>query len=293
VKGLLLAGGKSGRLFPITRALSKQLVPVYDKPLVYYPLSVLMLAGIREVLVITRGQDVGALRQLLGSGDQWGMRFEYAEQPRPDGIAQSLLIGRDFLDGQPCALILGDNIFYGQGLRARVREAASRAVEASGATIFAYRMNDPSAYGVVEFARDGRVRGLEEKPARPKSKYAVTGLYFYDPRACELAASLRPSARGELEITELNRLYLERGALHAEVLGRGLAWLDTGTPEALLQASSFIQTVQARQGMQVACPEEIAYSNGWLGATELAVLARSLRNTAYGEYLDNLLRNEP
>lgn len=293
MKGIVLAGGTGSRLFPITRAVSKQLIPIYDKPMIYYPLSVLMLAGLREVLLITSPQDTEAFRKLLGSGDQWGMRFEYATQPKPEGVAQALLIGREFLDGQPCALILGDNIFYGHGLQRRMREAAERTSAAGGATIFAYHTKDPSAYGVVEFDAERRVVGIEEKPARPKSNYAVTGLYFYDHRAPELAAQLTPSPRGELEITDLNRLYLERGALHLELFGRGVAWLDTGTPEAMLQASSFIQTVQARQGLQIACPEEIAYLNGWLSAADLERLAGSLRNTAYGEYLDNLLRNTP
>lgn len=292
MRGILLAGDTGNRLFPITRASSKQLVPLYDKPMVYYSLSVLMLAGVREVLIVTTPRDAPAFRELLGSGDQWGMHFGYAEQPRPDGVAQVLRIARDFLDGGPCALILGDNVFYGDGLQTRLRAAAVRATESSGATIFAYHVQDPGPYGVVEFDA-ARVVGLEEKPDRPKSNYAVTGLYFYDQRVYELAATLTPSERGGLEITDLNRLYLERGALHVELLGRGVTWLDTGTPDAMLQAGNFIQTVQARQGLQIACPEEIAYLNGWIGATELAVLARSLRNTAYGAYLDGLLRNQP
>lgn len=293
MKGIILAGGTGSRLFPITRAVSKQLVPIYDKPMIYYPLSVLMLAGLREVLIITTPQDEAAFRQLLGSGDQWGMHFEYAKQPRPEGIAQAFLIGREFIAGEPCALVLGDNVFFGHGLQARLRAASLRAAESSGATIFGYHSRNPGAYGVIELDAARRVVGLEEKPARPKSNYAVTGLYFYDQRVADLAATLTPSARGELEITDLNRLYLEQGALHVELFGRGVAWLDTGTPEAMLQASSFIQTVQTTQGLQIACPEEIAYQNGWLGATELAVLARSLRNTAYGAYLDNLLRSQP
>ncbi len=287
MKGIILAGGTGSRLFPITKAVSKQLVPVYDKPMIYYPLSVLMLAGIREVLVITTPQDQSAFQNLLGTGQQWGMEISYAPQPRPEGLAQAFLIGRDFVAGEPCALVLGDNIFYGHGLQGEVRAAAART---EGATIFGYHTNNPSAYGVAEFDDTGKVIGLEEKPAQPKSNFAVTGLYFYDHNVCELAASLAPSARGELEITDLNRLYLERDALHLVKLGRGVAWLDTGSAETMLQASQFVQTVQARQGLMIACPEEIAFGNDWITRTELEALAAGLKNTAYGDYLLGLTR---
>jgi glucose-1-phosphate thymidylyltransferase len=287
VKGIILAGGTGSRLFPITKAVSKQLVPVYDKPMIYYPLSVLMLAGIREVLVITTPQDQNAFQNLLGDGSQWGMSISYAPQPKPEGLAQAFLIGREFIAGEPCALVLGDNIFYGHGLQGEVRAAAART---EGATIFGYHTNNPSAYGVAEFDETGKVIGLEEKPAQPKSNFAVTGLYFYDHNVCELAASLAPSARGELEITDLNRLYLERDALHLVKLGRGVAWLDTGSAETMLQASQFVQTVQARQGLMIACPEEIAFGNDWITRAELEVLAGGLKNTAYGDYLLGLTR---
>lgn len=287
MKGIILAGGTGSRLFPITRAVSKQLVPVYDKPMVYYPLSVLMLAGIREVLVITTPQDGPAFRNLLGDGNQWGMRIEYVPQPSPDGLAQAFLLGRTFLAGEPAALILGDNIFFGHGLQGEVRAAARLE---DGGVVFGYPTADPSSYGVAEFDESGRVVGLEEKPARPKSNYAVTGLYFYDRHVCDIAAELKPSARGELEITDLNRVYLERGKLNLVRLGRGVAWLDTGTPAAMLQASQFVQTVQERQGLQIACPEEIAFQNGWLSPAELEKCIADLGKTSYATYLRHLVR---
>ncbi|MBN2575291.1 MAG: glucose-1-phosphate thymidylyltransferase RfbA [Deltaproteobacteria bacterium] len=281
-KGIILAGGSGTRLHPITRALSKQLVPVYDKPMIYYPLSVLMLAGIREVLVITTPDDQAAFRKLLGDGTQWGLSIGYAVQPRPEGLAQAFLIGRDFIAGSPCALVLGDNIFYGHGLPSLFKKVAQRA---SGATVFGYFVQNPEAYGVAELDDQGRVTSLEEKPKAPKSNYAVTGLYFYDEKVVGLAASLRPSARGELEITDLNRLYLERGELHLERMGRGVAWLDTGTHDSLLQAAQFIQTIQARQGLMVSCPEEIAFAWGWIDVARLRELAAPLAKTEYGQYL--------
>jgi glucose-1-phosphate thymidylyltransferase len=281
-KGIILAGGSGTRLHPITRALSKQLVPVYDKPMIYYPLSVLMLAGIREVLVITTPEDQGPFRKLLGDGTQWGLTIRYAVQPSPDGLAQAFLIGREFIAGDPCALVLGDNIFYGHGLPTLIRHAGQRTV---GATVFGYFVQNPEAYGVAELSDDGRVLGLEEKPQHPKSNYAVTGLYFYDNQVVRLAESLKPSARGELEITDLNRLYLERDQLYLEKMGRGVAWLDTGTHDSLLQAAQFIQTIQARQGLMVSCPEEIAFAEGWIDAARLNELARPLAKTAYGQYL--------
>ena len=285
-KGIVLAGGSGTRLHPLTKAVSKQLMPIYDKPLIYYPLTTLMLAGIREVLIITTPADQPAFKTLLGDGRAWGMEINYAVQPSPDGLAQALTIGRTFIDGQPSALVLGDNMFYGHGFPDLLTKAAARP---EGATVFAYWVRDPAAYGVVQMDANGRALNLEEKPAVPKSNLAVTGLYFYDAHAPELAASLKPSARGELEITDLNRLYLEQGLLHVERIGRGVAWLDTGTPEALLQAASFIQTLQARQGLQVACPEEIAFQKGWIDADKLAQIAAPLRKTAYGQYLLNLV----
>ncbi|MBZ0119286.1 MAG: glucose-1-phosphate thymidylyltransferase RfbA [Sandaracinaceae bacterium] len=269
----------------MTKAVSKQLLPLYDKPIVYYPLTTLMLAGIRRVLVITTPHDAPAFRELLGDGAQWGMDLAYAEQPRPEGIAQAFLIGETFVDRKPCALVLGDNLFYGAGLQG-VLERAARLDE--GATIFGYRVRDPSAYGVAELDAKGEVIGLEEKPAAPKSPWAVAGLYFYDGRACELARSIQPSPRGELEITELNRRYLEQGKLRMEKLARGVAWLDTGTPEALLSAAHFVQTLQARQGLMVACPEEVAFRRGWIDQSRLRALAAPLERTAYGQYLIEL-----
>ena len=281
-KGIILAGGSGTRLHPLTKAVSKQLMAIYDKPMVYYPLTTLMLAGIRHVLVITTPHEQAMFQALLGDGTQWGMRLEYAVQPSPDGLAQAFVIGRDFVAGDPCALVLGDNIFYGDGLGRLLQQTAD---VNHGATVFGYHVKNPGDFGVVEFDEDGTVSGLAEKPAEPRSNYAVTGLYFYDAQVVELAASLKPSPRGELEITDLNRIYLEQGALRVEKLGRGVAWLDTGTPEALLQAANFIQTIQTRQGLQVACPEEVAFDRGWIDGRQLAALAEPLRKTAYGAYL--------
>jgi glucose-1-phosphate thymidylyltransferase len=289
-KGIILAGGSGTRLHPITRAVSKQLVPVYDKPMIYYPLSVLMLAGIREVLVITTPDDQAPFRKLLSDGTQWGLSIRYAIQPSPDGLAQAFLIGRDFIAGEPCALVLGDNIFYGHGLPTLIKKASQRT---SGATVFGYFVQNPDAYGVAEMDAEGRVIGLEEKPKQPKSNYAVTGLYFYDSNVVSLAESLKPSSRGELEITDLNRLYLEREQLYLEKMGRGVAWLDTGTHDSLLQAAQFIQTIQARQGLMVSCPEEIAFYKGWIDAVRLQELALPLAKTAYGQYLLHLAARGP
>jgi glucose-1-phosphate thymidylyltransferase len=289
-KGIVLAGGSGTRLYPLTQCISKQLLPVYDKPMIYYPLSVLMMAGIREVLVINTPHEQALFNTLLGDGSQWGMKIEYAVQPSPDGLAQALLIGREFLAGAPCCLVLGDNIFHGQGLGDLLRRADERA---SGATVFGYWVKDPERYGVAEFDADARVVGLEEKPQSPRSNYAVTGLYFYDGRASDLAAGLAPSARGELEITDLNRCYLEAGALHLEKLGRGYAWLDTGTHESLNQAANFIETIEARQGLRVCCPEEIAYTRGWIDAAQLRALAAPLAKNGYGQYLLALLEHGP
>ena len=287
-KGIILAGGSGTRLYPITKAISKQLLPVYDKPMVYYPLSVLMLAGIREVLVINTPHEQALFQHLLGDGSQWGMRIEYAAQPSPDGLAQALLIGREFLAGGPSCLVLGDNIFHGHGLTELLQRADARE---QGATVFGYWVRDPERYGVAEFDGSGRVVGLEEKPAAPKSHYAVTGLYFYDGRASDFAAGLKPSPRGELEITDLNRCYLEADALHLEKMGRGYAWLDTGTHESLVEASGFIETIEKRQGLRVSCPEEIAYFNGWIDADQLRELARPLAKNGYGQYLLGLLEH--
>jgi glucose-1-phosphate thymidylyltransferase len=285
-RGIILAGGSGTRLYPLTQSISKQLLPVYDKPMIYYPLSVLMLAGIREVLIINTPHEQALFQGLLGDGSQWGMRIEYAVQPSPDGLAQAYLIGREFVDGKPSCLVLGDNIFHGHGLTELLKRADQRQ---HGATVFGYWVNDPERYGVAEFDADGRVIGLEEKPSQPRSHYAVTGLYFYDGRASELAASLKPSARGELEITDLNRCYLEQGDLHLEQLGRGYAWLDTGTHQSLLEASNFIETVEARQGLRVCCPEEIAWQNGWIDAADLQKLAAPLAKNGYGQYLLSLV----
>ena len=285
-KGIILAGGSGTRLYPLTRSISKQLLPVYDKPMVYYPLGILMLAGIREVLVITTPRDLRAFQDLLGDGRQWGIHLEYEEQPEPGGLAQAFLIGADFLGGSPACLILGDNIFYGHGLVRQLRQAMARD---RGATVFGYWVRDPERYGVAGFDEEGNVVSLEEKPAEPASNYAVTGLYFYDDQVVDLARRLRPSARGELEITDLNRLYLDQGRLYLERLGRGIAWLDTGTHESLMQAGDFIETIEQRQGLKVCCPEEIAYQQGWIDAEELCVLAEPLRKSAYGEYLLGLL----
>ena len=285
-KGIILAGGSGTRLYPITQAISKQLLPVFDKPMIYYPLSVLMLAGIREVLIINTPHEQALFRQLLGDGSQWGMRIEYAAQPSPDGLAQALLIGREFLDGAPSCLVLGDNIFYGHGFTDILRRANERT---DGATVFGYWVRDPERYGVAEFDAAGKVVGLEEKPAQPRSSYAVTGLYFYDGRASDFAAQLQPSPRGELEITDLNRCYLAQGDLHLEKLGRGYAWLDTGTHESLVEASSYIETIEKRQGLRVCCPEEIAWSAGWIDDAQLRALAQPLAKNGYGQYLLELL----
>ena len=285
-KGIILAGGSGTRLYPLTQAISKQLLPVYDKPMIYYPLSVLMLAGIREVLVINTPHEQALFKALLGNGSQWGMDIRYAAQPSPDGLAQAYLIGRDFVAGQPSCLVLGDNIFYGHGFTDMLRRADARS---EGATVFGYWVNDPERYGVAEFDAQGRVVGIEEKPANPRSNYAVTGLYFYDGHASDYAAELRPSPRGELEITDLNRRYLEAGALHLEPLGRGHAWLDTGTHQSLLEASNFIETIEARQGLRVCCPEEIAFGNGWIDAAQVEKLAAPLAKNGYGQYLLSLV----
>lgn len=284
-KGIILAGGSGTRLYPITQGISKQLLPVYDKPMIYYPLGALMLAGIREVLIINTPHEQTLFRQLLGDGSQWGMKFEYVAQPRPDGLAQAFVLGQEFLGGAPSCLVLGDNIFHGPGLTAMMKRADERA---RGATVFGYWVQDPERYGVAEFDADGRVIGLEEKPEHPRSHYAVTGLYFYDGRAPEFAASLKPSSRGELEITDLNKLYLEENSLHLEQLGRGYAWLDTGTHQSLLEAANYIETIEARQGLRVCCPEEIAYNNGWIDEEQLERLARPLAKNGYGQYLRSL-----
>ena len=281
-KGIILAGGSGTRLYPITQAISKQLLPVYDKPMIYYPLSVLMLAGIREVLIINTPHEQALFQRLLGDGTQWGMRIEYAAQPSPDGLAQAFLIGRVFLAGGPSCLVLGDNIFHGHGLTELLQHADARS---AGATVFGYWVRDPERYGVAEFDGTGKVAGLEEKPTRPQSNYAVTGLYFYDHRVCDFAAELQPSPRGELEITDLNKRYLEDGSLHLEKMGRGYAWLDTGTHESLLEAGQFIATLEQRQGLKVACPEEIAYRSGWIDAVQLEVLAKPMLKNGYGRYL--------
>lgn len=284
-RGMILAGGSGTRLYPLTQAVSKQLLPVYDKPMIYYPLSVLMLAGIREVLVINTPHEQALFKQLLGDGSRWGMDIQYAVQPSPDGLAQAYLIGREFVGGKPSCLVLGDNIFHGHGFSEALQRADART---DGATVFGYWVSDPERYGVVEFDADGRVIDIEEKPAQPRSNYAVTGLYFYDGNASDYAASLKPSARGELEITDLNRLYLEAGQLHLEPLGRGHAWLDTGTHQSLLEASTFIETIEARQGLRVCCPEEIAFGNGWIDAQQLEKLAAPLAKNGYGQYLLSL-----
>ena len=281
-RGIILAGGSGTRLYPLTRSISKQLLPVYDKPMIYYPLATLMLAGIRDILIITLPRDAQAFRDLLGDGSQWGVRLSYALQPHPGGLAQAFLIGREYLAGHPCCLILGDNIFYGHGLVTQLRAASERL---HGATVFGYWVRDPQRYGVAEFDGEGNVVRLEEKPVRPKSNYAVTGIYFYDAKVADLAASLEPSGRGELEITDLNNLYLARGELYLEKLGRGTAWLDTGTHESLMQAANFIETIEQRQGLKICCPEEVAYQRRWISAEQLCEMAAALSKSGYGDYL--------
>jgi glucose-1-phosphate thymidylyltransferase len=289
MKGIILAGGRGTRLHPLTRGVSKQLLPVYDKPMVYYPLSILMLAGIHDILLITTPEDVNPFRRLLGDGSQWGLRFAYAEQVEPRGLADAFLVGRDFCGSEPVCLILGDNIFYGQGLVEKLRRAAALQ---KGALIFAYPVRDPQRYGVVDFDAEGTALSIEEKPKQPRSRYAVPGLYFYDSEVADIAAGLKPSARGELEITDLNSVYLSKGSLRVEVLGRGIAWLDAGTHESLLQAANFVQAVEERQGLKICCPEEIAYRMGYIDAPQLKSLATEMRSNSYGAYLLQMLEGE-
>jgi glucose-1-phosphate thymidylyltransferase len=288
-KGIILAGGSGTRLYPVTQVVSKQLLPIYDKPMVYYPLSTLMLAGIRDVLIISTPDDTPRFQQLLGDGKKWGMNLSYAVQPSPDGLAQAFIIGKSFIGDSLSSLILGDNIFYGHDFSSQLQRASAKQ---DGATVFAYRVHDPERYGVAEFDAAGKVISLEEKPTKPKSSYAVTGIYFYDKNVCELAANLKPSPRGELEITDLNRLYLESGQLSCEVMGRGMAWLDTGTHESLLEASQYIEIIERRQGLKVACPEEVAYRQGWIGAREIEALAAPMLKNSYGQYLIAMLKEK-